>query len=183
MKQDEEDKNDLKRMAPNLAALPRVNPFRVPDGYFRQLEEHVMGEIQERTAATDTTEPHGGFDIPAGYFEALPSVIQNSIAEKKSARIRPLLPQPAYAVGIAAAFLAMLLLTRPALWFEEPNPTAVTLTVEELGNSTYLAELDEHVLIEALGDYEAGASTERNADAEVEYLLENNIDLNQILEE
>jgi len=58
------------------------------------------------------------------------------------------------------------------------------LTDEELSNSMYLAQLDEHVLIEALGDEEISGSADKNADAEMEnYLIDNHIETNQLINE
>ena len=182
MKQEENEQNEWMHIAPHLAALPKELPFRVPDGYFEGLEHSVMDKIQTPIPGREPEPLTPAFTVPAGYFEQLPLLINERIAEKRTGRIRQLITRPAFSISIAAAFLAALLLTRPALWFHTGSPAeAVTLTADDLGNSYYLGELDESLIIEALADYDATDHPEAQAETDLEdYLIENHIDINQI---
>lgn len=69
---------ELSGISPFLAAIPRVNPFSVPYGYFNALESNLLDSIalaREPSPTGVTTNP---FELPAGYFEGL--------AEKITAR-------------------------------------------------------------------------------------------------
>lgn len=67
----EADHKDWQMDAPYLASLPKINPFVVPEGYFRDTPQHInaMVWIDEMHAA----DHHGGFIVPEHYFQLLHS--------------------------------------------------------------------------------------------------------------
>lgn len=64
---------DLKDLAPTLAAMGKANPFSVPEHYFDELQEHLSSRIGLEQISD------GGFIIPDAYFENLPSQIEGRI--------------------------------------------------------------------------------------------------------
>jgi len=185
MKEKETDPLDLQKAAPRLSAVSKDNPFRVPGHYFEDLHQSIMLEARAREAGIENTEPLQTFTVPSGYFEQLPLTIQDRISEKKTALVRPLLRRPSFALSLAAAFIAVMLVTRPALWFGmKTNVDTGSITAEELSNSSYLSEMDEPVLIDAIESHEQPIAASKNSNTEVEnYLIDNHIDMNLLTSE
>lgn len=53
--------------APTLAAMEKVNPFKVPDGYFEEMSAQLLSRI--KIIEKDNNQPL--LEIPEGYFETL----------------------------------------------------------------------------------------------------------------
>src|SRR3954466_12085224 len=86
MKEQFDNDDELRKMAPRLSELKRENPFKVPDDYFDSLGRSIQHQIQslpdfEKTAAKNH------FKVPEGYFDSLPTIIQQRIIDEKSKRI------------------------------------------------------------------------------------------------
>ncbi|HCY90203.1 MAG TPA: hypothetical protein DHV17_08090 [Chitinophagaceae bacterium] len=60
---------ELEQISPTLAALPRNQVFRVPEGYFDQLPADILLTIN----------PLQNSNVPEGYFDQLPAAIMNRI--------------------------------------------------------------------------------------------------------
>ncbi len=61
--------NELKDLSPTLAAIPRINVFSVPDGYFDLLSTRLL--IQARPGETGEVTAEMKTSVPDGYFENL----------------------------------------------------------------------------------------------------------------
>lgn len=60
---------ELEQISPTLAALPRTQVFRVPEGYFDQFPANILLTIN----------PLHNNKVPDGYFDQLPAAIMNRI--------------------------------------------------------------------------------------------------------
>lgn len=69
--------NELKDLSPTLAAIPRVNVFSVPDGYFDLLSTRLL--IQARPGETGEVTAEMKTSVPDGYFENLAGNIMTRI--------------------------------------------------------------------------------------------------------
>lgn len=73
----EADHKDWQMDAPYLASLPKINPFVVPEGYFRDTPQHVNALI--RIDAIHAADHHGGFLVPENYFQLLHTQLSSHI--------------------------------------------------------------------------------------------------------
>ena len=70
--------NELKELSPTLAAIPKGNPFSVPEGYFESLPALILLQTADNPAVTSAS-------VPDGYFEGLADVIMNRIKSEVNA--------------------------------------------------------------------------------------------------
>jgi hypothetical protein len=86
--------NELKELSPTIAAIEKVNVFRVPHGYFEQLAADILTGIETENGLAKTTSLVG--DVPAGYFDTLAGSILAKIktteTEDAATEIRALSP-------------------------------------------------------------------------------------------
>ncbi len=126
------------------------------------------------------------FKVPDGYFDALPEML----VEKRSASTPGVLERLLHAFhwkvavptfAAVAVILFVIFNTSPMV-----EDTAIaSISVEEVEaylDNEGLYTIDEDMLLEALED-EVAVNYEEDNDEIVEYLLENNIELETILEE
>jgi uncharacterized protein YihD (DUF1040 family) len=74
---------ELKAISPQLAALERVNPFTVPEGYFDGFAAGVLASVkEEETTLISSFSNEPSFEVPQGYFDSL---ADNIIARIKAA--------------------------------------------------------------------------------------------------
>src|SRR3954466_3992820 len=106
MKEQFDNDDELRKMAPRLSELKRENPFKVPDDYFDSLGRSIQQQIQslpdfEKVAAKNP------FKVPVGYFDSLPTIIQQRIIDEKSKGIAwrevvaSIFSRPKYALAFA----------------------------------------------------------------------------------
>lgn len=69
--------NELKELSPAIAAIEKVNVFKVPQGYFEQLDADILMGIKIENGSADSVSLPG--DVPAGYFDTLSDTILNKI--------------------------------------------------------------------------------------------------------
>ena len=74
MEKNSEILDELKDLQSPLADMPRNMPFEVPKGYFNDLAEHIIEDIQalDKTTAWKTHTPYA---VPGRYFDQLPNEI------------------------------------------------------------------------------------------------------------
>jgi hypothetical protein len=86
--------NELKELSPTIAAIEKVNVFRVPQGYFEHLGADILMGIETESGSAKNTSPIG--DVPAGYFDTLAGSILAKIktpeTEDAATEIRALSP-------------------------------------------------------------------------------------------
>jgi hypothetical protein len=86
--------NELEKLSPAIAAMEKVNVFRVPQGYFEHLGADIMMGIETENGSIKTPSLAG--DVPAGYFDKLAGSILAKIktqeTEDAATEIRALSP-------------------------------------------------------------------------------------------
>jgi hypothetical protein len=86
--------NELRELSPTIAAIEKVNVFRVPQGYFEHLAADILMGIETENGSANTTSPVD--DVPAGYFDNLAGSILAKIktqeTEDAATEIRALSP-------------------------------------------------------------------------------------------
>jgi hypothetical protein len=138
-------KNEVRKEAPNLAAIPRDN-FIVPEGYFSELEYNLKSKFQEGNSE---------LQVPHDFFETMHTDILAKIAsEDEVTRVVPLRNSKvavwiSTAVSIAAIGLLM-------FWFlgnqeGKCETFACLLEQTELSNDDLMI-LDEADLFELIGE-------------------------------
>ena len=112
------------------------------------------------------------FAVPDGYFDEFPARLQQRLQAPAKRSARVILLRPAFGIAAAAAFLAILLLTRPV---KDAVPvTREEFTLEEIEAAGFLNDVDETIVLDAL----ASEAPSQNSLPEIEdYLIENNIDI------
>ena len=87
--------NELKELSPTIAAIEKVNVFRVPKGYFEYLSADILMGIETENGLSNTASLTT--DVPTGYFDTLAGSIIDKIkgqnAEDASTEIRALSPE------------------------------------------------------------------------------------------
>lgn len=79
---------ELLSLAPRLASLERTNLFRVPDGYFSDLESAVLIRLNDLISSEEASVNHlddlnDSLEIPDGYFNKLQDTILDRIADEE----------------------------------------------------------------------------------------------------
>ena len=77
---------DWMKDAPALTAMEKKNPFKVPDGYFNSLAEHLNSRIVIEDSDLSQIKD---LDLPQNYFEQLPVEIETRISLDKLKSIAP----------------------------------------------------------------------------------------------
>jgi hypothetical protein len=122
---------ELDRISPLLGLMNKEIPFTVPEGYFAELSDSLMGS---QGVSAIEQELEKGSDLLAGlrnaetyqppekYFEELPGLLLGRARETKSpARVVPLhRRKPNWLRYGVAASLAGIVLTGSLLWFNPP---------------------------------------------------------------
>ncbi len=71
--------NELQAISPTIAAIKKVNVFRVPDGYFEYLPADILLGIDAENGLLDIAPDDSIAKVPAGYFDNLAGSILNKI--------------------------------------------------------------------------------------------------------
>lgn len=74
--------NELRELSPTLAAIPRINVFKVPEGYFETLPALLL--LQTSDSGTDTIK---NASVPEGYFDSLASNIMARIKSENMSEV------------------------------------------------------------------------------------------------
>ncbi len=75
---------ELKELSPTLAAIEKVNVFRVPEGYFEQLSTDILIGIETENGLNNMTVSPAVADLPAGYFDSLAASILTKIKAQEN---------------------------------------------------------------------------------------------------
>lgn len=89
--------NELQELSPVVAAIEKVNVFRVPNGYFEHLSADIMAGIETENGINNQQSSISLFsEAPEGYFESFAdhvlSKIRSLTTEDASAELRALSP-------------------------------------------------------------------------------------------
>ncbi len=127
--------NEWKKEAPKLAAMGKINPFSVPEGYFNTLPEQINSQLF--LAELHPGNSTGKFTVPEGYFESLSGQIESRISveklngnsftvpegyfDKLQSRINEQIAEPVKVVSIRSH--------RPPAWINYAAAACVTIAV------------------------------------------------------
>jgi hypothetical protein len=92
MKHSNEILEELQMVSPSLAALPKVNPYMVPAGYFDRVTDTIIDEIVDKQLLN--TNLNITYSVPDQYFDGLALNILSKItieAEDELALVAPVL--------------------------------------------------------------------------------------------
>jgi hypothetical protein len=171
------------------ALIAKQSPFVVPTNYFEQ----VALQVEQKVGISPI---QSNLEVPEGYFENLPLRIQDRLyQEKKEPKVYWLPQLPQYRLALVAAVVAILVVMIFYLrLFENSTSNNTQLAMNTMSKSTITAatedlnEYDESMLIEAIDQpeqIEIASNTEQmQVKVEItEYLIENNITVEDIAEE
>ncbi len=172
---DENTSIDLAKEAPLLSAIPR-DDFRVPEGYFTDLESTINRKFREGTSE---------LFVPDGYFESMHANIlakmENDQVEKKVIPISQSRTKYWIAAAISVAATGLLIFWMLGTGEEQCDTFACLLDQTELSNEDLMI-LDETEIVELLGDDYDMIDAIELKDAELDAYLEDdieNIDLDE----
>lgn len=171
-------KKDINKKEEKLRqALKGNNPFNVPTAYFEELPSKIMDQINTLPDFSKNAKVNP-FIVPDSYFENLPTIVSENILNRKSKLELWLssIQRPRIAIPIAFATIIIL----AGLFFYKQssvsNLPVQELTAEDLSNSSYIQSIDEDFFVDVL----AGQTIDNSNESIEQYLIENNIEINQI---
>jgi hypothetical protein len=101
---------ELERMGSPLAKISRQMPYILPSGYFDELPDILLAQVNEKDVVSDLPKLTP-FKAPDGYFDELPGQLLEAIkAERPKSKTIPLGRGPWYQVRLAAAAVLLILL-------------------------------------------------------------------------
>lgn len=173
-----ETKNDilkeLEALSPRLAAMRKVNPFSVPQGYFTSVEGHIVAAVKAQSVEAELSDApqlqaikteENPFTVPYGYFENFSGKMLEKVRSEKTTpvkRIQEYLERsirPVYALAalpIAALLVIAIMLFNPqhnsAPAVATLNNPATTLTAQDIQAylSNNVASIDEQSIVEQI---------------------------------
>jgi len=148
-----EEQEQLKLSAPVLHSMEKNNPFTVPDGYF----DRLPAEIQEKISLRK--------EDP--WFVLLLKGI--------------LRPQPAMVVLMLFVLVSIALYF--ADWQNHQSAEVVALDSADLRNAEIAFAIDESTLLDELANLDETDSYKGNETEIENYLIDNQTDLNQLINE
>lgn len=168
--------DETKDIESYLRSLPIVGGFKVPAGYFENLEERLAlncSEVPDLSLGDEKL-----YEVPEAYFEQLNDRIMQRLVKAEAKKI-PLHRQPVFmwVSGIAASFLlvAGLYLYQPAapgtaVNMVQPN-TPAALEVSEVAEQFSATELDVDMLCDAGWCNELEELSKTDADKNTDRIL------------
>lgn len=139
---------ELKTIAPILSKIKKPIHHNVPDGYFDQLEDQIMSQIN--ILNHDKTKLH----VPEGYFETVEDQILNIVTDQRT-KVIPIFKKPFFRIVIAASVVFMLAFISYQLFQKDADThqdTFVDLQADEIEYFQYLHQnvddLDINMLID-----------------------------------
>ncbi len=153
------------------------NPFNVPPAYF----EDLPGKMMEQINTLPDFNKHSiinPFNVPDGYFENLPSIVSENILIRKSKLELWLSSIQRPRIAIPIAFATIIILAGLFYYKQSSvsNLPVQELTAEDLSNSSYIQSIDEDFFVDVL----AGQTIDNSNESIEQYLIDNNIEINQI---
>ena len=177
---------ELEKLAPSLFGMKRESPFKVPEGYFDSLADNMILQIQN-LPDFESVAKENHFVIPGGYFDSLPTIIQERIiagTARKFSITEWILQnffQPKYILAFASVALIVVFGARYMTRTISVDYYS-SLTIAEISNSGYLADIDENLIVEQLGSLSLN-NTNSSDKGDEDYLIDNDIDLNTLSEQ
>lgn len=156
--------------------IRKNNPFKVPEGYFDTLKERTINSIRERESSHQAGEP----EIPASGTRHDETDADSSRRGARIIRMKPFLALAAAILGFAILAAAMVRLVSSGnrvTDYEPGKSLYADLAFEEV--DTYMLE-NELIMTEPVTT--EMKEEEISTEAIIDYLLMEDIDLNEIYE-
>lgn len=123
--------------------LPKKeSPFKVPEGYFGNLENRILDAVSETPALDSAEQNEVPFKVPDQYFERFDSRLNEKLEqEKEPAKVIPLFRKESYyyVAGIAAVLIAFFFTE-----IYQPQQNEITVdSIEMVALESYLNETIE----------------------------------------
>ena len=163
-------REELNELAEILPALKKRNMYKVPEGYFEQLEHAIGRKVDIHTGVKYT--------VPDNYFEELPDIVLHRINNEKLIQ-KKVVPSWMKYAGIAAALLILVMVGNLIVNPESaalPEPSVEMEYLEYL--SSNIGDIDASTLLD-LGILEENFSVQgfnTLDDSMLDYYLESNLD-------
>lgn len=168
--------------------IKKENPFRVPDGYFDTLADRTMDAIRAKESHSEIREAQGEGELHGTVHMDTPVAEQPAGApfsgKSRIISMKPFFSLAAAILGfaiLAAAVVRLVTAGDSAAGYEPGASLYADLVFEELDAYTLESEL---LVIEEVTEAETGAMPEEEISSEaiIEYLMSEDIDLNDIYE-
>jgi hypothetical protein len=171
------ENEELKKNAPILGGLEKKELHKVPAGYFDNLPERVLAQINEAPVLFGL-EKKELVEVPAGYFSTIESRIKDITANKKEARVISIRMKVLRWTAAAACICLMVVEGYMFKGDSKITKGGAIAAIPQLKTgddaTNYLVdELHEDDLIAYISEQET--TTEKNE--VVEYLMENDYEL------
>ncbi|MCY7362647.1 MAG: hypothetical protein LH629_11380 [Ignavibacteria bacterium] len=175
MKNDNIIQEELKLIAPHLAAKKKVNPFLVPNNYFASAEKRILDKVFNAKEESNQY-------VPEGYFERLPQLVLSKI--KKEERIENQIPVIAIQsrlnlksiLQFAAAIAAFVMLLYPVINSKKQSSNNSGVTIQQVSNEELNNYFDENVISINEDDVAAHVSAKKLDNVAKEISSQNNVD-------
>lgn len=146
-------------------------------------EENILKEIEKEAPFLSKIKKENHFSTPNNYFKELPEVI--TIKTLKKSSLINIFDILSYRLFIPTATL-ILVLTAAYNLFSTSNSEELSLDqLSELILEEYYIEMEDYLIYEAYAELLNSEAIEDNSEEDeyINYLIENNIDINSIIEE
>ena len=143
----------------------------------------ILDELEKEAPFLSKLKKENHFSTPKNYFEVLPEVISNKNLNKKSLRF--LFDRLSYSISVPIASFIIVFFV---VFNWNNNSTDLELTNEQLSeliiDEDYI-EFDDYLVYETYAEILETEEKEASTDTGdyIEYLIENDIDINSIIEE
>ena len=155
-------------------AKDQFGEFKTPEGYFEALKDEI--KLKQQLSEHDKQ----SFKVPENYFEELRA---NIARNKEETRVIPFWKHPSFRIAVvSAAAVALLFFILGNPWEEQCESFACLMEQTELQPED-LGWMDDEIITEVyLESIDGSISEELNEDY-IDYLVEEDIYLDEILEE
>ncbi len=181
MKPDFLNDDELDKPGPELSKIKKENPFKVPENYFDSLTNNIQQKINALTDF-EKTSLENPFKVPEGYFDSLPTAIQQRIVDQKR---KPVFGEwiskvfrPKYVLAFASIIVLLIVGIKYFTKSSLTDPQDNHFSCEEIKSSSYIADVDESMLIDILEQENKGTVKDDNSIEQ--YLIDNDIDISQL---
>lgn len=140
--------NELKELSPTLAAIPRLNVFRVPEGYFDLLGTRLL--LLTRIGESEQVSPEMRASVPEGYFENL---AENILARIKNESISEVARETMAVSRVVAEIGNRNIFKVPGGYFENLANDVHRKTTSLVNNEVALETQNISALIAGIGNH------------------------------
>lgn len=138
--------NTPKNIEELLERLNKQTPFKVPEGYFEELEDRVMSKVKADEVELDTKLP---FEVPLGYFDGLADKVMDQVGKKPAKRLN-VWRKP---MAVAASVAALLMLSFGIYYMRLPQKgETAEITFDGVSTDELYAVIQEEVSMDLIAE-------------------------------